>query len=55
MILFIAPKKTGAVTKKKTSESAQASADEPVEKTVKTQPQMKAPKEYQGPKLEGED
>lgn len=52
MILFIAPKKTGANTKKQDDASAVAGS---VEKVVKTAPKVKAPKEYLGPKVEGED
>lgn len=53
MIIFIAPKKD-AVKK------AEIQAEKPVEKTAgqqpaKTAPKMKAPKEYTGPKVEGED
>lgn len=55
MILFIAPKKTATVTKKKTETAAGEETAAQIEKTVKAQPKVKAPKEYTGPKLEGED
>lgn len=55
MILFIAPKKTATVAKKKTETAAGEEAAAQIEKTVKAQPKVKAPKEYTGPKLEGED
>ena len=55
MILFIAPKKTATVAKKKTETAADEETAAQVEKTVKAQPKVKAPKEYTGPKLEGED
>lgn len=55
MILFIAPKKTAAVAKKKTETATDEETAAQVEKTVKAQPKVKAPKEYTGPKLEGED
>ena len=50
MIMFIAPKKTGAQTKK-----ASETAEEVSEAPVKKAPQQKARKEYTGPKVEGED
>lgn len=55
MILFIAPKKTATVAKKKTEIAAGEETAAQIEKTVKAQPKVKAPKEYTGPKLEGED
>lgn len=55
MILFIAPKKTATVAKKKTETAAGEETASQIEKTVKAQPKVKAPKEYTGPKLEGED
>ena len=54
MILFIAPKKT-AVNVKKQDDSPATTTAESVEKVVKTTPKVKAPKEYLGPKVEGED
>lgn len=55
MILFIAPKKTATVAKKETETAAGEETAAQIEKTVKAQPKVKAPKEYTGPKLEGED
>ena len=55
MILFIAPKKTATVAKKKTETAVGEETAAQIEKTVKAQPKVKAPKEYTGPKLEGED
>ncbi len=55
MILFIAPKKTATVAKKKTETAAGEETAAQIEKNVKAQPKVKAPKEYTGPKLEGED
>lgn len=55
MLLFIAPKKTATVAKKKTETATDEETAAQVEKTVKAQPKVKAPKEYTGPKLEGED
>ncbi len=55
MILFIAPKKTATVAKKKTETAAGEETAAQIEKTVKAQPKVKAPKEYTGPRLEGED
>lgn len=55
MILFIAPKKTATVAKKKTETAAGEETAAQIEKTVKAQPKVKALKEYTGPKLEGED
>jgi len=52
MILFIAPKKSALV--KRNGEDGE-SVRQPIEKPVKAAPKMKAPKEYTGPKLEGED
>ena len=52
MILFIAPKKNAPA--KRSGEESEAPV-QPVEKPVKAAPKMKAPKEYTGPKLEGED
>ncbi len=49
MILFIAPKKTSQA--KKSVETTEQTE----EKVVKAAPQVKAQKEYTGPKLEGED
>ena len=50
MTLFIAPKKTGQTTKK---------IEKPIPvthtKVIKAAPKMNAPKEYTGPKIEGED
>lgn len=54
MIIFIAPKKTGAPKKVEAEETeSEATLEEPVK--VKKAPQVKAPKEYLGPKVEGED
>ena len=51
MIIFIAPKKTGGNAKK-----ADAQHEElPAERTPKTAPKVKEKKEYQGPRVEGED
>ena len=59
MIIFIAPKKTGGAAKKVSASSVTATAGEntPQEKpkAVKQAPKVKAPKEYTGPKVEGED
>lgn len=59
MIIFIAPKKTGGAAKKASASSATATAGENATqekpKTVKQAPKVKAPKEYTGPKVEGED
>ncbi len=49
MILFIAPKKVAPVKKE------EVHTEEREEKIVKSAPKMKAPKEYTGPKIEGED
>ena len=51
MIVFIAPKKTAG--SKKTTSSA--SVEEKTEEPKKKAPQVKAKKEYLGPKVEGED
>ena len=51
MIIFIAPKKTGGSAKK-----AEAQQEEqPIERAPKTAPKVKEKKEYQGPRVEGED
>ena len=50
MILFIAPKKTSQSVKK----SEEVIVDSPTEK-AKVAPKTKAPKEYKGPRVEGED
>ncbi|MGM9687970.1 MAG: translation initiation factor IF-3 [Alloprevotella sp.] len=53
MTLFIAPKKTGAA---KRAESREEGADNAAEEAkVKKAPQVKAKKEYQGPRVEGEE
>jgi translation initiation factor IF-3 len=53
MIMFIAPKKQPTQTKKVLESTAQESnVEKPREKKA---PQQKAPKEYTGPKVEGED
>ena len=53
MIMFIAPKKQPTQTKKVLESTAQElNAEKPREKKA---PQQKAPKEYTGPKVEGED
>lgn len=52
MILFIAPKKSAPL--KRNGEDGE-SVRQPIEKPVKAAPKMKAPKEYTGPKLEGEE
>ena len=53
MTLFIAPKKTGAA---KRAESREEEGDTAAEEAkVKKAPQVKAKKEYQGPRVEGED
>lgn len=53
MIIFIAPKKTDAP--KKAEKPVEAAPEKPAEKAAKPAPKMKAPKEYTGPKVEGED
>lgn len=50
MILFIAPKKTAQTAKKQ----EEVISEEMTEK-VKVAPKTKAPKEYKGPRVEGED
>lgn len=50
MILFIAPKKTAQAAKKQ----EEVISEEMIEK-VKVAPKTKAPKEYKGPRVEGED
>ena len=50
MIIFIAPKKTGS---KKKAEAQQE--EQPIERAPKTAPKVKEKKEYQGPRVEGED
>ena len=52
MILFIAPKKT-APAAKPTDETPESETNE--ETRVKKAPQVKAKKEYLGPRVEGED
>lgn len=52
MILFIAPKK---VASSKKTESENNTAEQTDEPKVKKAPQVKAKKEYLGPKVEGED
>ena len=51
MFLFIAPKKTAAA--KKAAEAAEVT--KVAERVPKAAPAVKAPKEYQGPRVEGED
>lgn len=53
MIMFIAPKKTAAATKKAADEAEGSSVTSEI--PVKKAPQQKARKEYTGPKVEGED
>lgn len=61
MIVFIAPKKTATPKKVETPAVSAAenktvnNGEETAEKLAKTTPKVKAPKEYTGPKLEGED
>ena len=55
MILFIAPKKTGAAKKAETHEETAESVLAAEEAKAKKAPQVKAKKEYQGPRVEGED
>ncbi|MBQ7634008.1 MAG: translation initiation factor IF-3 [Bacteroidaceae bacterium] len=50
MTMFIGPKKTAAPRKE---QAAEMLSDEP--RPEKKQPQQRAPKEYTGPKVEGED
>lgn len=52
MILFIAPKKVAAPKKTETAEPTEATEEKA---KVKKAPQVKAKKEYLGPKVEGED
>lgn len=52
MILFIAPKKVAAPKKAETSETNEVTEEKA---KVKKAPQVKAKKEYLGPKVEGED
>jgi len=52
MIIFIAPKKDAV---KKAEVSAEKSVEKPAERPAKAAPKVKAPKEYTGPKVEGED
>jgi translation initiation factor IF-3 len=52
MIIFIAPKKNNG-QKKESNPAAEAAPAE--EKKEKAAPKVKAPKEYTGPKVEGED
>lgn len=55
MIIFIAPKKT-PVPKKAESDGTVDTEEQPREDAkVRRAPQVKAPKEYLGPKVEGED
>lgn len=53
MILFISPKKTAA--KKTEGDATQTESVEAQPQVVKKAPQVKAKKEYLGPKVEGED
>ena len=55
MILFIAPKKTGAAKKAEAHEETAESVPAAEEAKAKKAPQVKAKKEYQGPRVEGED
>ncbi len=56
MIIFIAPKKVAAPKKTEPVAEDEAPKDEVKEvKVKKSAPVVKAPKEYTGPKLEGED
>ena len=54
MTLFIAPKKTGAA-KRAESREDEGEDNAAEEAKVKKAPQVKAKKEYQGPRVEGED
>lgn len=54
MIIFIAPKKTAQAAKRAEEVEEAAFAPAPSEK-VKVAPKVKAPKEYKGPFVEGED
>ena len=51
MIIFIAPKKTGGSAK----EAEAQQEEQPIERAPKTAPKVKEKKEYQGPRVEGED
>ena len=53
MILFIAPKKSGGTKKVDSHDEVNETSTEEIK--VKKAPQMKAKKEYQGPRVEGED
>ncbi len=53
MILFIAPKKSSSAPKKNVENQAVNSPE--AGKNVKVAPKVKVPKEYTGPKLEGEE
>ena len=55
MILFIAPKKTGAAKKAESHEETAESVPAAEEAKAKKAPQVKAKREYQGPRVEGED
>ena len=58
MIIFIAPKKSAAPAKKTDSLPAAdevATGENEAAKAAKKQPKQKAPKEYLGPRVEGED
>jgi len=52
MIIFIAPKKDAG---KKAEAPAEKPVEKPAEQPVKAAPKVRAPKEYTGPKVEGED
>lgn len=54
MIIFIAPKKTAAPKKATQDAAAEKSSSEKNDK-AKSAPAVKTPKEYTGPKVEGED
>lgn len=54
MIIFIAPKKTAAPKKAAQDAAAEKSSSEKSDK-AKSAPAVKTPKEYTGPKVEGED
>lgn len=55
MTIFIAPRKTATPKKAEESAAAPAEAEESKEVKAKKAPAVKAPKEYTGPKVEGED
>lgn len=55
MTIFIAPRKTGAPKKAENPTLAPAGSEENQEEKTKKAPAIKAPKEYTGPKVEGED